>query len=115
MGNPHNTLQTEQSLFINFVSTHQVAVITKVPQEPPEFPKRFGGAVEATGEGAALMFSWFEDRKVQGIERPLRMPAIKGSIDPDQEDAFQSVITFMLFTMQTSNMTFHGATSCGLA
>src|ERR1022692_1483713 len=115
MGNPYDTLQTKQSLFINFASTHQFAVITKVPQEPAQFPKRFRGAVEATAYGTALVLSRFQNRKVQRVERPLWMPAVESSVDPDQEDAFQSVITFALFTMQTRDMAFHGATSCDLA
>ena len=115
MGNPDDTLQAEQSFFIDFVFAHQLRVITKVPQEPAELPKRFGCAIEATGEGTPLMFSRFEDRKIQSIERPLRMPAIIGAIDADQEDPFQGFITFALFTMQTRDMAFHGATSCGLA
>ena len=88
MGNSYDTLQAEQQLFIDLVSAHQIAVIAKVPQELAEFPKRFGGAVETTGERTALMFSWFEDSQPQNLEWPLRMPAIEGSIDPDQEDAF---------------------------
>ena len=61
------------------------------------------------------MFSWFEDSEPENVERPFRMPSIEGAIDPDQEDTFQSVITFVLFTMQTWDMAFHGATSCDLA
>jgi hypothetical protein len=60
-GNPHDSTKADECLFINFVSAQEVRVVAKVPQEPTEFPERFGSAVEATVEGVALMFSWFED------------------------------------------------------
>jgi hypothetical protein len=115
MGNPYNASQADESLFVDFIAAHQIPVLAKIHQEPARFPKRFGCAVVATGERTALMFSWFDDRQVQNIERPLRMPVIEGSVDPNQEDTFQGVITFSVFTMQTRDSAFHGATSCGLA
>ena len=91
MGNPHDSSQAEECLFIDFVSAHQIGVIAKVPQEPAEFPERFGSAVETTVEGTALMFSRFEDGEPQNVERPLRMPAVEDPIDADQENALQDV------------------------
>src|SRR6266478_278171 len=60
-GNPHDSPQAEQRFFVDFISAHQIGVVAKVPQEPAEFPKRFGSAVEAAVEGMALMFFWFEN------------------------------------------------------
>src|SRR6266404_3926034 len=115
VGNPHDTSQAEQSLFIDFVPAHQVRVVTEIPQEPAEFPKRFGGAVETSSERTILMFTWFKDYEPQNVERPLRMPAVEGSIDTDQENALQGVISCAMFAMQTRDVAFHGATSCDLA
>src|SRR5882762_7569566 len=114
VGNPHNTSQAEQSLFIDFVPVHHVGVVTEIPQEPAEFPKRFGGAIESSCEWAALMFSRFNDSEPQNVKRPLRMPTIVGPIDANQEYPFQGAITCALFFMQTRDMAFHGATSCCL-
>jgi hypothetical protein len=43
------------------------------------------------------------------------MPAIRGSIDPNQEDTFQQVLAIAIFKMQTWEVTLHELTSCGLA
>src|SRR5467141_1872691 len=115
VGNPHDTSQAEQSLFIDFISPHQVRVVTEIPQEPAEFPKRFGGAVETPSERTILMVAWFKDYEPQNVKRPLRMPAVEGSIDTNQENALQGVFSCVMFAMQTRDMAFHGATSCCLA
>jgi hypothetical protein len=43
------------------------------------------------------------------------MPAIKGSIDPDQEDTFQDFVAVAAFTMETGNLALHWLTSVDLA
>src|SRR3984893_8640146 len=111
VGDPYDTSQAEQRLFIDFVSAHQIGVIAEIPQEPAEFPKRFGGAVETTVEWTALMFSWFKNGEPQNVERALRMPAVEGPIDTDQEDALQNGLGVETFTMQTWDMGFHELTS----
>src|SRR6267378_4457391 len=115
VGNPHDSSQTEQSLFIDFVPAHQVGVVTEIPEEPAEFPKRFGGAVETSSERTILMFTWFKDYEPQNVKRPLRMPAVEGPLDTNQENTLQGVISCVMFAMQTGEMAFHGATSCDLA
>src|SRR6266404_5697829 len=115
VGNPYDTSQTHQRLFIDFVSAYQVGVVTEIPQEPAEFPKRFGGAVEPSSERTMLMFTWFKDYEPQNVKRPLRMPAVEGPIDTNEENTLQGVISCVMFAMQTGEMAFHGATSCGLA
>src|SRR6266404_9947305 len=104
MGNPHNSSQTHQRLFIDFVSAYQVRVVTEIPQEPAEFPKRFGGAVETSSERTILMFTWFKDYEPQNVKRTLRMPAVEGAIDTNEENALQDVISCALFAMQTRDM-----------
>ena len=93
MGDPHDSPQAQQGFLIDFVSAHQVGVVAEIPQEPAEFPKSLRSAVEPTGEGTTLMFFWFENSEPQDEERPLRMPAVEGPIDADQENAFQDVFT----------------------
>jgi hypothetical protein len=115
VGNPHDSSQAEQSLFIDFVSAYQIGVVTEIPQEPAEFPKRFGGAVETSSERTILMFTWFKDYEPQNVKRSLRMPAVEGPIDTNQENALQGVISCVMFAVQTGEMAFHGATSCDLA
>src|SRR5467141_3903822 len=115
VGNPHDASQAEQRVFIDFVPAHQVGVVTEIPQEPAEFPKRFGGAVETPSERTILMFTWFKDYEPQNVKRPLRLPAVEGSIDTNQENPLQGVISCVMFAMQTGDVAFHGATSCDLA
>src|SRR6266576_5669530 len=115
VGNAHDTSQAEQSLFIDFVSAHQVRVVTEIPQEPAEFPKRFGGAVETSSKRTILMFTWFKNYEPQNVKRTLRMPAVEGSIDADEENTFQDVLRVVTFAMQAWDMTFHELTSGCLA
>src|ERR1700730_15404244 len=104
VGDPYDTSQAEQSFLIDFVSAHQIGVVAEIPQEPTEFPKRFGSAVETTGERTALTLSWFENSEPQNIERSLRMPAVEGPIDADQENSLQNVLSGAGFAMQTLDM-----------
>src|ERR1700676_2928229 len=97
VGDPHDTAQAEQRLFIDFISAHQIGVVAEIPQEPAELPKCFGGAVETTSERTALMLSWFKDSESQNVERPLRMPAVEGPIETDQENALQDVFRVVAF------------------
>ena len=76
-GNPHDSSKADERLFVNFISAHQIGVVAKVPKEPAEFPQCFGSAIESTVEGAALMFSWFENDEPQNVERPLGVPAVE--------------------------------------
>src|SRR6202521_5492847 len=110
-GNPHDSSQADKRLFVNFISAHQIRVVAKVPQEPAELPECFGSAVEATVEGTALMFRWFENDKPQNIERPLGMPAVEDPIDADQEYTLQDALGIVSFAMQTWNVTLHELTS----
>jgi hypothetical protein len=61
-----------------------------------------------------MVFSRFENREPQNVERPLRMPAVEDSIDADQENALQHVAGPLTFTTQTWNVAFHETTSCCL-
>src|SRR6267154_2116496 len=89
VGNPHDSSQAEQSLFIDFVPAHQVGVVAEIAEEPAEFPKCFGGAVETSSERTILMFTWFKDYEPQNVKRPLRMPAVEGPLDTNQENALE--------------------------
>src|SRR6267154_665905 len=40
VGNPHDTSQAHQRLFIDFVPAHQVGVVTEIPHEPGKRPPR---------------------------------------------------------------------------
>src|SRR6202140_262013 len=113
-GNPHDSSKAHQRLFVNFVSAQEIGVVAKVPQEPAEFPECFGSAVEATVEGTALMFSWFEDGEPQYIDRSLGMPAVEHPVDADQENALQDAWGVGTVAVQTWNVAFHDATSCDL-
>jgi hypothetical protein len=61
-----------------------------------------------------MMFSWFENDEPQNVERPLGMPTVKDPIDADQENALQDGWSVGAVTMQTWNVTLHGATSWDL-
>jgi hypothetical protein len=61
------------------------------------------------------MLIGFEDDEAKNVERPLRMPAVKDSINPDQKSAFQTVISGPVFSTQAWDVAFHDPTSWGLA
>src|SRR4029077_14579805 len=113
-GNSHDSSKADEDLFVHFVSTHQIGVVAKVPQEPAEFPECLGSAVQTAVEGTALMFSWFENGEPQNVERPLRMPTVEHPIHADEENDLQDLRSVGTMAMQTWDMAFHGATSCDL-
>jgi hypothetical protein len=57
----------------------------------------------------------FEDREAKDEERSLRMPAVEGALDADQEDAFQGVVSVVIFAMKSGDVTLHFRASSGLA
>ena len=60
------------------------------------------------------MFLWFEDNEPHNVERSLRMPAVEGPIDTDQENALQDLLGVVAFAMQTWDVALHELTSCCL-
>ncbi len=115
MGNPYDSLQADESLFIHFVTAHEVLVIAEVAEEPAEFPKGLGGAIEATSQETALLFAGLENGEAQDVEGSLRMSTVEDTIDADEESALQSVVSCTRISMQTWDMAFHEATSSDLA
>jgi hypothetical protein len=66
----------EESLFIDAVILEELPVVTEIPQEPVEFPKRFFRAVQTAGERARLEGLWFQDNELDLHKRLLRMPPV---------------------------------------
>src|ERR1700733_4691835 len=89
---PEDSSQAHHGLFVDFVSAHQVGVVAEIAQEPAQFPQGPWGAVEPAGDRMALVLFRFENSEPQNVERSLRMPAIEGSIDANQEDALQDFV-----------------------
>jgi hypothetical protein len=81
-----NTAKIQERLFIDLISSKEFGVISKIAQEPTEFPKRAFSAVEAPGEGKCFMRGRLQDAEAQGKEGFLGMPAIGGPFDSDQEE-----------------------------
>src|SRR5579872_3318825 len=50
MGDSNDAAKVFQRLFVNFIPTKQVGVVTKVAQEPMQFPKRSSAGVQAAAE-----------------------------------------------------------------
>src|ERR1017187_2518036 len=64
-GRADNPSKAQQGLFIDFVSAHQVGVITEIAEEPAEFPQGLGGAVEPTRQRGTLVLFGFKDSEPQ--------------------------------------------------
>jgi hypothetical protein len=113
--NANNALQTEQSLFVEFVSAQQVGVIAEISQKPAQSPECFGCAVNPASEGMAAVFLGFNDRESHEIKRSGRVPSIEGSFDSNQEDTFKGICAISAFVMQAGDVACHELTSCGAA
>jgi hypothetical protein len=98
-GSSEDSNQSNQGLFIDLVSSHQIPVVPEISQEPSQFPERLGGAIEPSGNGMAKQLFGFENGESKDKERSLRMPAVKSSFDADQEDTFEDVRVPMIFAM----------------
>ena len=96
-----DSAKPHELLFIDFIPTQQIGVIAEIPQEPAEFPKGSRGAIEPAGEGMALLLFGFQNAKPKDVERSLGVPAVEGSIDSGQEDAFQNVVAVAAFAMES--------------
>jgi hypothetical protein len=112
--NPHDPSKADEHVFFNFVSTHEFLVVAEVPQEPTNLSSCSRSAIETTVEGMALMFSWFEEGEPKNIERSLGMLPLEYSINVDEENALHDVFRVARFAVQSRNMAFHWAASCGL-
>ncbi len=71
-------------------------------------------AVEPAGEGSALERLGFQHNESDQQESLLRMPAVGGPFDANQEQAFQGTVAILLTGMKTWDMAFHCFTSAGL-
>ena len=79
--------QVDQCFVIDFIAAQQFGVVAEVAQEPAQLPQRFGCAVEAAGhETCPVRSLGLEDGEADLVIRFLLVPAILGSIHPDQED-----------------------------
>src|SRR6266852_1699775 len=110
-----NPAQVQQSFFIDLVPAEQISVVAEVAQEPVELPQGLGRAIESSGDRLSGVLFGLEGGQAQGEEWLLRVPAIEGSLDSDQEKALQDVIPVLGFTMKTWDVTLHDSTSFGCA
>jgi hypothetical protein len=98
-GSSQDAGESNQGLFVDLISSHQILVIAEIPQEPGQFPEGLGGAIESSSKGMALQVFGFQDGEAKDEEGSLGMPAVEGSLDADQEDAFQDVVSVVIFAM----------------
>jgi hypothetical protein len=114
-GSSQDAAESDQGFFVDLISAHQILVIAEIPQEPSQFPEGFGGAIEPPSNGMAQQVFGFEDSEAKDKEGSLRMPAVEGSLDADQEDAFQDIVSVVIFAMKSGDVAFHFRASSGLA
>jgi hypothetical protein len=114
-GDADDSPQSQQSFLIDFVSAHQIRVIAEIPQKPVELPQSPRGAIKPARDRMSLVLLWFEDSEPDDEKCPLRMLAVIGPVDADQEYALQHVFSAAFFMTKTWDVTFHFvASSCGL-
>src|SRR5436190_4927364 len=85
-----HTLQIEQRLIIDFVFSQQLGVISKVAQEPAQFPHRSGRAVQAACNQTSGQMPGLENCEANRVIRFLRMPTILHSIDPGEKQSIRN-------------------------
>jgi hypothetical protein len=115
MGDANNALQTEQSFFVEFVSTQQIGVIAEIAQEPAQPPKGFGCAVDPPSQEMAAVFFGLKYGESHEVERPGGMPTMVSSIYTDEKGTFKLIGAISAFAMQPRNVAIHELTSCGVA
>ncbi|MFZ0466623.1 MAG: hypothetical protein WAL78_13085 [Candidatus Acidiferrales bacterium] len=86
MRDSNDATEVLQCLFINLVPTEQVGVVTEIAQEPVQFPKGSSAGVQAATEDLSGVLVRLKNRKSQDEEGLVRMPAIEGLLDPNEED-----------------------------
>src|SRR5579862_319900 len=89
VGDSDNSPQPPQSPFVDLIPAEQVSVVPEVSEEPTEFPQGSGSGVEPTGDGPAGVLLGLEDTEAQGEKGLQRMPAVEGTLDPNQEETFE--------------------------
>src|SRR5579872_7317779 len=112
MRDPNDAAKVFQRLFVNFIPTEQVGVVTEVTEEPMQFPKGSSAGVQATAKNLAGVLDWLKNRKSQDEERLVRMPAIEGLLDANEEDTLKLVIARWRNLMKPGDVALHGRTSC---
>src|ERR1700692_2240947 len=111
VGDSDNSPQPPQSPFVNLVPAEQIGVTSEVSEEPTELPQGSGIGVEPTGDRPADILLGLEDDQAQGEEGLLRMAAVEGTLDPNQEEAFEIGVSVLRGTVQSREEAFHKCTS----
>ena len=78
--------EIDQGLVIDLVLSQQVGVVAEVAQKPAQLPHCLGCAIQAAGHETPGQMLGLEDGEADLVIRLLLVPAILGSIHPDQED-----------------------------
>ena len=111
MADLDHALQTDQALLVNLISRQQFGVVAEIAQEPGELPQGFGGAVQASGNGSPGERLRLDYGKAEKVKRLLGMPAVLGTLYPDQEQAVRDCCTGASRFMQALDMALHAAPS----
>ena len=75
----------DEGLFIDAVILEKLRIVTKVAEQPVEFPERSLRAVQPTREGPSLEGLRLENRELEFYEWLLRMPPVAGAVHADKE------------------------------
>ena len=78
--------QPTHRFLVDFVPGQRLRVVQEVAQKPAQLPHRLRGAIEPADDGHAFERFWFKHDQSQHIERLLRVPAMLGMIEADEED-----------------------------
>jgi len=111
VGDSDNSPQPPQGSLVDLVPAEQIGVIAEVPEEPTQFPQSSGSGVKPTGDRPAGVLLGLEDAQAQGEEGLLRMPAVLGALNPNQEEAFEISVCILPGAVQAGHVTLHERTS----
>src|SRR6185437_3445041 len=112
MGDSNDAAKVLQCLFIDFIPAEQVHVVTEVAQKPLQFPKGSSAGVQAAAEDLSCVLVGLKNGKSQYEEGLVRMPAIEGLLDSNEEDTLKLVIARLRDLMKPWDVALHGRTSC---
>src|ERR1700752_1042367 len=96
MGCPNDAAKFEQSFIVNLILSEQFRVVSEIAQKPIQLPKGSFRAVQPTRKRSCCKRLRLENHKANGQEWFLRMPPIGGSIDANEEQAFESAFAILL-------------------
>jgi hypothetical protein len=93
IANSNHAAEANQNFVIHFIPADQIGVITKIPQEPVQFPESFWSAVDTSIQGSIGELLGLENCKADHIKRLMCVPLIPGMVYADKIHSIRNVMS----------------------